>query len=85
MQQFPPKEVKCRHCGHTFEAVKEKTWCSKCCREVYYDEKEGRQHQMTNRFMFAMFFIILAIFIYIVLEHIVPLSGDIFTRISEMR
>ena len=45
---LPEKEVTCDHCGHNFLSDREKYWCDKCGRPVFYSDKGRRRQKMTN-------------------------------------
>lgn len=62
-----PKQVECR-CGNSFEATKPKTWCEKCCRPVFYFEKDRRKHQLNHYYIITMIVMVLMFISYIFVE-----------------
>ena len=68
-----PKMVECK-CGNAFEATRLKTWCQKCCRPVFYYEKDRRRHQINNIYMIGVIASVMMFIAYIFVEMIaVPL------------
>ena len=67
--QLAPKMVECQ-CGHAFESTKTKAWCEKCCRPVFYYEKDQRRHKMGNWYMYTMMAAALMFVVYLFAEMI---------------
>lgn len=64
-----PKMVACK-CGHTFETTLHKSWCQKCCRPVFYHEKDQRKHQISNYYLITMMAMALMFVVYLFVEMI---------------
>lgn len=64
-----PKNVECQ-CGYIFESAKGKAWCEKCCRPVFYYEKDQRRHKMSNYYMLTMMAAALMFVTYLFVEMI---------------
>jgi len=64
-----PKMVECQ-CGNTFEATQHKTWCQKCCRPVFYHEKDQRRYKMNNIYMVGVMAMVMMFIAYIFIEMI---------------
>ena len=45
---LPDKKLTCDHCGHTVVSNRERYWCDKCGRPVFYDDKGRRRNKWTN-------------------------------------
>ena len=72
-----PKKVVCQ-CGNSFEATKKKTWCQKCCRPVFYHEKDQRNHKLNNYYMITMVVMVVMFISYLFVELIArPLLSSI--------
>lgn len=69
IKNLASKMVQCR-CGHTFETTKSKTWCEKCCRPVFYYEKDRRSHQMSNYYLITVMVTALMFVTYLFVEMI---------------
>jgi len=69
MTNLAPKMVECR-CGHAFESSKSKAWCEKCCRPVFYYEKDQRRHKLSNYYMITMMAAALMFVMYLFVEMI---------------
>ena len=50
---LPSKEVQC-DCGHTFTTDLKSDWCIKCCRRVFYYEKDKRLNKYNNYYMYTL-------------------------------
>lgn len=73
--KLTPKEVECGHCGHIFIADRNKSWCEKCCRAVFYDAKDQRRHKVFSWSLIGAVLALITIMTYLVLEYVVqPLS-----------
>lgn len=73
--KLTPKEVACSHCGHTFIADREKSWCEKCCRPVFYDITDQRRHKLFGWTIVGAVLALITIATYLVIEYVVqPLS-----------
>lgn len=67
------KQLTCQ-CGHTFISQKEKTWCEKCARPVFYHKKDQRRHKWNQIYIVAMAALTITFLTYIFIEMIaVPL------------
>lgn len=69
MTSLAPKQVKCQ-CGHAFESAKPKAWCEKCCRPVFYNEKDQRNHKLSSYYMFTVMAAALMFVTYLFVEMI---------------
>lgn len=63
------KTVVCK-CGNTFEAEKLKTWCQKCCRPVFYYEKDQRKHKLNSYYMYTVMTMVIVFISYLFVEMI---------------
>jgi predicted nucleic acid-binding Zn ribbon protein len=70
--ELESKEVTCTHCGHVYESSLRKSWCEKCCRPVFYYEKEGQRNKMMNFYMISMALLILTFVTYMIIEFVDP-------------
>lgn len=61
--QLPEKEVTCK-CGHSFITQKEKSWCEKCCRGVFYHRKDRRFDVFQKYYTLTMILVILGFIIF---------------------
>ena len=66
-KELTPKQLTCR-CGNSFEATRQKTWCQKCCRPVFYFEKDQRKHQLNNYYMMTMVIMVIMFISYLFVE-----------------
>ncbi|MFW5639564.1 MAG: hypothetical protein ACOCWY_05895 [Thermodesulfobacteriota bacterium] len=57
------KEVTCK-CGHSFITQKEKSWCEKCCRSVFYHRKDRRFDVFQKYYTLTMILVILGFIIF---------------------
>ena len=62
-----PKMVECK-CGHAFETSREKSWCEKCCRPVFYYLKDQRRHQLSSYYMITLMVTVLMFVTYLFVE-----------------
>lgn len=69
MTNLTPKNVACQ-CGHIFESAKAKAWCEKCCRPVFYREKDQRRHKISNVYLLTMMAAALMFVTYLFVEMI---------------
>ena len=67
---LPDKDVTCERCGHTFVTNREKYWCDKCGRPVFYNEKLRRQYKWTKWIVIASFVGVMWFVTYIFIEMI---------------
>ena len=63
------KELTCQ-CGHSFIAEKEKTWCEKCARPVFYHKKDQRRNTLNQYYAVAMAAIVITFLTYLFIEMI---------------
>lgn len=63
------KQVSCQ-CGHSFTTEKEKTWCEKCARAVFYHEKDQRRNTLNQYYAVAMAAIVITFLTYLFIEMI---------------
>ena len=75
---LPPKEVTCK-CGHVFTAEIEKTWCKKCARPVYYNEKDQKRHIFENYYMLALMLGLVFTLLYLFIEMASPFIDAIIS------
>ena len=47
------KSVQCK-CGHEFETCREKSWCEKCCRPVYYHQRDQTFNTVNTIYLMTM-------------------------------
>ena len=64
-----PKMVECK-CGNTFESTQHKSWCQKCCRPVFYYEKDQRRHNINNIYMIGVMAMVMMFIAYLFVEMI---------------
>ncbi len=64
-----PKMVTCQ-CGHTFESSRAKSWCEKCCRPVFYHDRDQRRHKIGNMYMIGVMAMVLMFIAYLFVEMI---------------
>jgi len=64
-----PKQVVCQ-CGNSFEATKQKTWCQKCCRPVFYHEKDQRMNKLNHYYIITIIAMVLMFISYLFIEMI---------------
>lgn len=69
MTSLAPKQVECQ-CGYTFESTKPKAWCEKCCRPVFYYEKDRRNHKLSSYYMMTVMAAALMFVTYLFVEMI---------------
>lgn len=62
-----PKQLTCQ-CGNSFEATRKKTWCQKCCRPVFYFEKDRRKNKINNYYMMTMVVMVIMFISYLFIE-----------------
>ena len=62
-----PKTVQCK-CGHAFETTRQKAWCEKCCRPVFYHAEDQRRHRWSNYYMITMMLTVLMFVTYLFVE-----------------
>ena len=75
MKQLVPKEIECSHCGHTFVSDRNKTWCEKCCRAVFYNAKDQKRNKLFSIYLVAAILGLVTLMTYIVIELVVvPIS-----------
>jgi predicted nucleic acid-binding Zn ribbon protein len=67
--RLTPKILQCK-CGHEFESVQAKTWCQKCCRPVFYLEKDQRRQKYTNYYFATIIAMVLMFMAYFFVEMI---------------
>ena len=63
------KQVECA-CGNSFTTQKFKSWCEKCCRPVFYHEKDKRKHQLNTYYVITMLVMVLMFITYLFVEMI---------------
>jgi hypothetical protein len=63
------KQLTCQ-CGHTFISQKEKSWCEKCARPVFYHAKDQRRHKLNQIYVVAMAALVITFLTYIFIEMI---------------
>jgi uncharacterized paraquat-inducible protein A len=63
------KQVSCQ-CGHSFSSKKEKSWCEKCARPVYYHKKDQRRHKLNQIYVVAMAALAITFLTYLFIEMI---------------
>lgn len=74
---LPPKQLTCE-CGHTFKTEREKSWCEKCCRPVFYDVKDKKLHTINTLYLMTMMGGVLIFLVYLFIELIAsPLLSSI--------
>lgn len=61
--QLAEKEVTCK-CGHSFLTRKDRSWCEKCCRRVFYHRKDRRFDVFQKYFTITMALVILGSIIF---------------------
>lgn len=61
------KTVKCT-CGWDVELQKNKDWCDKCGRPVFYYPKERTRHRMNTYFVTLMLLVGIGVFTYFFIE-----------------
>lgn len=62
-----PKQVICA-CGHTFTTKREKSWCEKCCRPVFYYEKDKKLDTINSLYFITMIGGALVFLVYLFVE-----------------
>jgi hypothetical protein len=73
--KLPPKEVTC-DCGNTSVVEKQKSWCAKCGRPVFYDKKDKTRHKLNTLYYVAIMLAVITFITYVFLELIVtPFLG----------
>ena len=63
------KTVTCK-CGNSYETTKAKTWCQKCCRPVFYHDKDRRKHMINSYYMITVILMVLMFITYLFIEMI---------------
>ena len=63
------KQVSCQ-CGHSFTTEKEKTWCQKCARAVFYYKKDQRRNTLNHYYAVAMAALVITFLTYLFIEMI---------------
>ncbi|MDJ0784283.1 MAG: hypothetical protein QNJ22_20115 [Desulfosarcinaceae bacterium] len=63
------KQLTCQ-CGHSFMSEKEKTWCEKCARPVFYHAKDQRRHKYNQIYVVAMAALAITFLMYLFIEMI---------------
>jgi uncharacterized paraquat-inducible protein A len=63
------KQVNCQ-CGHSFITEKEKSWCERCARPVYYHKKDQRRHKLNQIYVVAMAALAITFLTYLFIEMI---------------
>ena len=63
------KQLTCQ-CGHTITAVKEKTWCEKCARPIFYHKRDQRRYKMNQFYAVAMAALVITFLTYLFIEMI---------------
>ncbi len=72
---LPEKELTCP-CGHTFTAVKSKTWCDNCGKPVFYKKADAIKNKANYILVVSVLALIFAFLAYIFTEMIAtPLLG----------
>ncbi len=72
---LPEKELTCR-CGYTFTATKNKTWCDKCGKPVFYKKLDRFTGRVMYLFIICVLALIFGFLAYIFTEMIAtPLLG----------
>ncbi len=67
------KQVQCR-CGQVISMNSKKTWCDKCCRPVFYYEKDRKKDKLNNYYLLAVMALVFGFLSYLFVEMIaVPL------------
>ncbi len=51
--QLKTKSVQCK-CGHEFETHREKSWCEKCCRPVFYYQRAQKFHTANTVYLMTI-------------------------------
>lgn len=69
LAMLAPKQVQC-NCGHSFETTKKKSWCQKCCRPVFYYEKDKRKYQINHYYMITVMVMVMMFIGFIFIEMI---------------
>jgi predicted nucleic acid-binding Zn ribbon protein len=64
-----PKTVTCQ-CGNSFESIRLRSWCQKCCQPVYYYEKDRNKHKINTYYMITMIALVLMFITYLFVEMI---------------
>lgn len=62
-----PKQVICK-CGHSFIAERERTWCEKCCRPVFYHDKDQKLNAINAVYFMAVFGGVMVFLTYMFIE-----------------
>ena len=63
------KQLTCQ-CGNSFIADKEKSWCQKCARPVYYHTKDQNRHKWNQIYVVAMAALAITFLTYLFIEMI---------------
>lgn len=63
------KQVSCQ-CGHSFSTEKEKTYCEKCARPVFYHKKDQRRNTLNHYYAVAMAALVITFLTYLFIEMI---------------
>ena len=54
MMKLEPKEITCHHCGDSTMIERNRDWCEKCGRRIFYDPKDLKRHQWMTYYMYAV-------------------------------
>jgi hypothetical protein len=65
--KLEPKQVICK-CGHTFSSQREKTWCEKCCRPVFYYARDKKINIINTLYFFSVMSGVLVFIAYLFIE-----------------
>lgn len=65
--KLAPKTVTCR-CGHSFTAVRNRSWCEKCCEAVYYNEKDQNKHRLNSVYVVGIILAVVTFLTYVFVE-----------------
>ncbi len=72
---LPEKELTCR-CGYTFTSTKDRSWCDKCGKPVFYKKRDAITNRVNYVFIVSVLALIFAFLAYIFTEMIAtPLLG----------
>lgn len=63
------KQISCQ-CGHSFSSEKEKTYCEKCARPVFYHKKDQRRNTLNHYYAVAMAALVITFLTYLFIEMI---------------
>jgi predicted amidophosphoribosyltransferase len=67
LMSLEPKNVNCA-CGNPLELNREKVWCPKCARPVYYHEKDRRRDKLNRYYLLTVFFVVITFMVYLFIE-----------------